>query len=78
MSNPCCNHCLTRVETLLHALRDCPKTRKVWESLVKVEERGYFYNQNWYAWLISNLASRNRGSHNADWPLKFGNALWFI
>jgi len=29
-SNPYCSHCLTKVETLLHALRDCPKARKVW------------------------------------------------
>jgi hypothetical protein len=29
-SNPYCSHCSTKVETLLHALRDCPKARKVW------------------------------------------------
>jgi hypothetical protein len=76
--DPCCSHCLTEVETLLHALCDYPKARRVWESLVKVGERGYFYHHNWYAWLISNLSLSNKDSHDVDWPLKFGIVPWFI
>ena len=57
---------------------DYPKARRVWESLVKVGERGYFYHHNWYAWLISNISLSNKDSHDVDWPLKFGIVPWFI
>ena len=77
-ANRFCDHCGTEEETLTHALRDCPKARKIWEVFVKAENRELFFSQNWYAWLVSNLSTRTRNTDQEDWPLEFGIALWYI
>jgi ribonuclease HI len=77
-ANRFCDHCGTEVETLTHALRDCPKARKIWEVFVKVENRELFFSQNWYAWLVSNMSARNRNTDHGAWSLEFGIALWYI
>ena len=66
------------METLTHALRDCPKARKIWEVFVKFEEKKLFFNQNWHVWLISNLTPRNRSLRYGDWHLVFGITIWYI
>ena len=37
-----------------------------------------FFSQNWYAWLVSNLSSRNNTNRFGDWQLIFGVGLWYI
>ena len=76
--NRCCYHCVNEVETLMHAVRDCPSARRIWEVFVRVEEKDLFFSQNWYTWLISNLSSRNRGMRNEEWNLIFGVTIWYI
>uniref|UniRef100_A0A6N2MJB1 Reverse transcriptase zinc-binding domain-containing protein n=1 Tax=Salix viminalis TaxID=40686 RepID=A0A6N2MJB1_SALVM len=76
--NRCCTQCINEVETVIHALRDCPKARKIWEVFVKEEERDLFFSQSWYTWMISNLAFRKRVASSMNWPLEFGIILWYI
>uniref|UniRef100_A0A6N2M5M2 Reverse transcriptase zinc-binding domain-containing protein n=1 Tax=Salix viminalis TaxID=40686 RepID=A0A6N2M5M2_SALVM len=76
--NKYCGRCVNEVESVIHALRDCPKARKIWEVFVRAEERGIFFSQNWYAWLVSNLAPRKERSRYGDWHLVFGITLWYI
>uniref|UniRef100_A0A6N2KYB2 Reverse transcriptase zinc-binding domain-containing protein n=1 Tax=Salix viminalis TaxID=40686 RepID=A0A6N2KYB2_SALVM len=76
--NKCCSDCVNEVENLTHALRDCPKARKIWEVFLKVEERELFFSQNWYTWLVSNLSSRDRSGNHGDWNMVFDIAMWYI
>ena len=61
-----CCQCETVVESLIHAVRDCPKARKIWEVFVRIEERELFFSQSRYAWLVSNLTPRNGNTRNKE------------
>uniref|UniRef100_A0A6N2KJK4 Reverse transcriptase zinc-binding domain-containing protein n=1 Tax=Salix viminalis TaxID=40686 RepID=A0A6N2KJK4_SALVM len=68
--NRCYSLCVHEVETIAHALRDCLRARKIWEAFVKVEERQLFFSQNWYTWMLSNLAIRRGNASRVNWPLE--------
>jgi len=74
-ANPFYGHCLTDVETIIHALRDCLRARGVWDRIVRVGEREVFYSHNWYTWLVNNLRSNHKNSSRKDWAIEFGVAL---
>jgi len=77
-SNPCCSHCLTELETIIHALRDCPNARGVWDRIIEVADREAFYSLNWYTWLLNNLRVNHPSSKRKFWGIEFGIALWQI
>jgi len=77
-ANPCCYHCLTETESIIHALRDCPKARGVWDRIIEVADREAFYSLNWYTWLLNNLRDNHPSSKRKFWGLEFGIALWQI
>lgn len=74
--NPCCCHCLTEVETIIHACRDCLRAHEVWDRIVEVGEREAFYSYIWYTWLVNNLKSNHLKFKRNDWRIEFEIVLW--
>uniref|UniRef100_A0A6N2MZS1 RNase H type-1 domain-containing protein n=1 Tax=Salix viminalis TaxID=40686 RepID=A0A6N2MZS1_SALVM len=73
--NKYCGQCVNVVETVTHALRDCPKARKIWEVFVKTEERDLFFSQIfgitlWYIW--KERCNTTFGGDQGNW---FGTIL---
>jgi ribonuclease HI len=77
-SNPCFSHCLTELETIIHALHDCPNALGVWDRIIEVADREAFYSLNWYTWLLNNLRFNHPSSKRKFWGIEFGIVLWQI
>lgn len=64
-----CQRCGSGHETLLHALRDCNDSKKIWRSLAW-DQQPLFFDQDCYNWIISNI----HGAHG----VAFAIICWFI
>jgi hypothetical protein len=50
-----CNYCGDVEETILHAMRDCPKAREVWRYFVAGSQQNQFYMADFQQWININL-----------------------
>ena len=74
-----CPHCLSRSESILHALRDCHVVKKVWHQLGVHPLDNIFFSSNLQEWLVSNCSSKSiRAAGQAPWNHIFMFAVWLI
>ena len=73
---PVCNH---EPETILHALRDCPKAQSFWNSLSPPFRSNLFYGLQLVDWLNLNCkTSMSSLSSNINWSILFPFAVWTL
>ncbi|XVF29674.1 hypothetical protein REPUB_Repub15cG0142300 [Reevesia pubescens] len=77
MSNPACFRCSLAVENVVHALRDCSKSKEVWLEINKDLETSNFFRLPLKDWIISNIGCKNSIS-GIPWSVFFSSALWFL
>ena len=64
-------------ETILHALRDCPKAQSFWNSLSPPFRSNLFYGLQLVDWLKLNCkTSMSSPSSNINWSILFPFAVW--
>lgn len=63
----------SRVETPLHAVRDCLVARNVWVKFVQSDKLDIFFSLNLEEWLITNLLDFNEAIvQGVCWNILFG------
>ena len=74
-----CPVCHLKSESVLHALRDCPRVMAVWIQLgVEARNQG-FWNSNLQDWLSTNGEANNNSIRDKPhWRLLFPFAVWLI
>lgn len=55
-----CPRCSQQAELLIHLLRDCNKSREVWEAFVPRTKRQRFMATNLNEWIKSNVEDTTR------------------
>ena len=71
-----CSVCNGGEETILHILRDCPAMDGIWDRLVPVRQRRYFFTQSLLEWLYANLRETREVS-GSPWSTTFALACWW-
>lgn len=77
MDTSLCFRCGRAVEDILHALRDCASSRKVWLSFDIPLRYNSFFSNSLHDWLIENLMARDTLC-NVPWSIVFSFAIWMI
>lgn len=74
---PICNH---SDGTVVHAIRDCPKSMGIWKSLVPSTHWGEFFNSDISDWVLNNLQGKDpfTTSVSLPWQMTFVVACWTI
>ncbi|KAL4336634.1 hypothetical protein AHAS_Ahas12G0029800 [Arachis hypogaea] len=70
-----CPRCNSNEETVLHAFKDCPIARLVWQALLSHQRNQHFFSLDIRDWLCSNLEAKD------SWPITFGvgvSSLWYL
>ena len=76
---PVCPICNTEPETIIHALRDCPKTQCFWNSFSPLISSLLFYKLQLVDWLKTNCrSSRHSGVSDIEWGIIFPMAVWTL
>ncbi|KAF7834787.1 putative ribonuclease H protein At1g65750 family [Senna tora] len=71
-----CPRCCNQVEDVLHAIRDCPEIKKLWQRLVRPQHWNTFFNLNVTDWLIWNWKNRIGVLEDVNWRTTFGFTCW--
>lgn len=77
----CCEHCPNTWETALHALRDCPQAKSLWNRCINgLSYRRFFDSRRSIAdWIDFNLEPRTAALLDEDrWPYLFREILYLI
>jgi ribonuclease HI len=62
-----CDYCRDSIDTVLHALRDCPLIRPLWITVVDSSLRNQFFSCNLQEWISLNVSNRSGISGHEDW-----------
>ena len=74
-----CPRCHREPESILHALRDCPVSKRIWQQLGRQATEAFFSNQNMREWLRLNAQSGHHfGSIQIPWCQVFLFTIWLI
>ena len=74
-----CLRCHTEAESILHALQDCPASKRIWQQLGRQVTNPFFSIQNLQEWLSSNAKSgQQHSSGPVPWFQVFLFAIWMI
>ena len=79
MEDEGCPVCQREPETILHALRDCPRVKQIWSQLGVKGNNSDFWKSNLHKWLHNN--GKERGSliqGKPPWRILFNFAVWCI
>lgn len=60
----------------MHILRDCEYAMDVWDKLVRLEDRAWFFSLGAHSWMKKNLTLVGR--HNQHWSQIFGVCIWSL
>ena len=73
-----CDRCLRCEETILHLLRDCDMSRRLWERIVHQAKRVWFFM--FECWLCRNLVDKGGIGRiaNMEWSDIFMASVWTI
>ena len=73
-----CPRCHREDETIHHALRDCPLSKRIWNQLGR-RPNDSFFTQNLHDWLNTNATSRQiHAPGQLRWHLIFLFGIWFL
>jgi ribonuclease HI len=67
VSHRMCTFCGDVEETVLHAMRDCPRAMEIWSSVISFSERGRFYMSGFQHWIDHNLTNSFQWSGSGNW-----------
>ena len=74
-----CEVCGNDDETIIHALRDCTGTKKVWTELGISSTNNAFYDLPLLDWMKSNCSlDQSYSRPHIPWKMLFPQALWLI
>ena len=74
-----CPVCLREPETILHALRDCPRVKQIWSQLSVKGNNSDFWRSNLHKWLQNNGKVRcSLIQGKPPWRIMFNFAVWYI
>ena len=74
-----CPICNREVETILHALRDCPRVHLVWRQIGVQLSNYEFWNSNLTNWLnLNGRMNTNQPAGKPPWKILFPFAIWNI
>ena len=77
--DPNCFRCHSEAESILHALRDCPLSKSVWDQLGRRTSNPPFFSQNLHDWLNVNATSGQQyTTGQIPWNLVFLFGIWFL
>ena len=77
--SPLCLACNSALETIIHALRDCPKAQSFWNSFSPPCSAASFYDTQLMVWLRINCKSmRQCNATDLDWAIIFPIAVWVL
>ncbi|KAJ8758607.1 hypothetical protein K2173_000328 [Erythroxylum novogranatense] len=65
-------------ESILHAIRDCPKVREMWKSLVPRKAWEQFFSDPIDRWLLSNIRGNQQGVEGVEWRMLFVVGCWLM
>ena len=75
--SPICPMCNFANETIIHALRDCPKAQDFWNSFSPPMQSSLFYGNQLTDWLRLNCkTSKPNGVSTLDWSVVFPVTIW--
>ncbi|KAK8577821.1 hypothetical protein V6N13_076504 [Hibiscus sabdariffa] len=78
-SSDICASYHSEAETIVHVLRDCPKARQVWESVVEPAKISNFFSLPFPDWLLQYVLSGGSfGSSDERWAAQFTTICWLI
>ena len=67
------------MESVLHALRNCPQVRAVWLQLGVRDTNQIFQRSDLQEWLVMNGKVGNRAMYERNqWSMLFSFAIWII
>lgn len=78
-TNDKCPTCLSYMESLLHALRDCQAIQVIWQSILNNVYPPNFWNMNIHGWLRDNLSRKSMVRYD-NWSQRFVviiNTIWY-
>lgn len=74
-----CPICREEKETVLHALRDCPRARALWLQLGVRNMNQDFWRSEPQEWFASNGSLGSRTMHDkSQWSMLFSFAIWML
>ncbi|KAL0014133.1 hypothetical protein SO802_001202 [Lithocarpus litseifolius] len=77
--SPDCPVCNSEPETIIHALRDCPKAKCFWNSLLPPFSPNVFYGMPLVEWLkINSRSARISAISEMEWGTIFPMAVWIL
>ena len=76
--SPLCPTCGNGDETIIHALRDCVQSTRVWLRLVSSNHMTNFFSLNCRDWIFDNLNNKKMASHKIEWQTIFMVTCWHL
>ena len=77
--SPLCLTCNSAPETIIHALRDCPKAQSFWNSFSSLCSAASFYDTQLMVWLRINCKSMQQcNATELDCAIIFPIAVWVL
>ncbi|KAJ8898838.1 hypothetical protein K2173_008147 [Erythroxylum novogranatense] len=73
-----CPICQDHTESMLHAIRDCPKVREMWKSLVPRKVWEQFFSNPIDRWLLRNIRGNQQGVEGVEWRMLFVVGCWLM
>jgi len=67
IGKPWCVNCEIEVETILHALHDCPNAMVLWIDVIPLDVRNWLFSVDLVHWIEFNLSSSHVGKLNIGW-----------
>jgi len=76
--SPLCSTCGNEDETIIHVLRDCVQSTRVWLRLVASNQITNFFSLNCRDWIFNNLNNKKMGAHKIEWQTIFMVTCWYL
>lgn len=75
-ADPNCHRCKFLPETMEHMFKDCQHAQQVWNSIEIPPTMAHTFSLSLDVWVMINLKSKIKVSHNLPWVLVFITSLW--
>ncbi|KAL6199672.1 hypothetical protein ACLB2K_029455 [Fragaria x ananassa] len=73
-----CPICKNADETLLHLLRDCPRSQAIWNSILSPGSITNYFSLDWNGWISAQFHCHVVIKNNIQWCNLFVFVCWFI
>ncbi|KAK9045708.1 hypothetical protein V6N11_051617 [Hibiscus sabdariffa] len=76
-SSPRCSDCSSYTETVIHALRDCNVTHRLWLQILPATLTRHFFSMNLHTWFSCNLSTNFlHPVLKLSWNILFASLTW--